>query len=379
MNRLRAAFEVLTQARERFYPVDVYLLDLCLLDPAMSAGVLKEPLETPDPHHVSGSRPRQSRIRPCTTRRPRPPYDKRSPTVGPTWWAARIPRPKIRSCPWNPSAGSSGAACEVYRAHLDDRNVETYARRRFGLYPQLPQIAKRFGFRYALHLGFDAGRFPLCAEPKRLWESPDGSNLETLMRPPLAADRPSHGWLLPWRLAATMKNDHVATLALLHWPLNVAPWYIDLRRMATYSPVLGRWTTLSDYLPPHRSALRDIPPRAGFLYHAVSFTGRGPEGSRPNLATDPASPAKGAVRGRGDDPRTGAGNWSVGPSLRRSPPIPAVVDDLPTLVNVEELVETGRYDEAATALRANPTRLVGGAGEPHSQRVDLGHDQPQDR
>ena len=37
-NRLRAAFELLTQARERFYPVDAYLIDLCLVDPACRAG-----------------------------------------------------------------------------------------------------------------------------------------------------------------------------------------------------------------------------------------------------------------------------------------------------------------------------------------------------
>src|SRR5258707_150591 len=35
INRLRAGFEVLTQARERFYPVDAYLVDVCLLDSAM--------------------------------------------------------------------------------------------------------------------------------------------------------------------------------------------------------------------------------------------------------------------------------------------------------------------------------------------------------
>ncbi|HLH29314.1 MAG TPA: hypothetical protein VKW77_10380, partial [Acidimicrobiales bacterium] len=43
-SRLRAGFELLTQARERFYPVDAYLLDLCLLDPEMPAGSLAEPL-----------------------------------------------------------------------------------------------------------------------------------------------------------------------------------------------------------------------------------------------------------------------------------------------------------------------------------------------
>ena len=40
VNRLRAAFENLTQARERYYPVDAYLIDLCLIDPAMKEEVL---------------------------------------------------------------------------------------------------------------------------------------------------------------------------------------------------------------------------------------------------------------------------------------------------------------------------------------------------
>src|SRR5262249_26458795 len=46
VNRLRASFELLTQARERFYPVDAYVLDLCLLDPAMPSGAFAGPLGT---------------------------------------------------------------------------------------------------------------------------------------------------------------------------------------------------------------------------------------------------------------------------------------------------------------------------------------------
>ena len=85
-------------------------------------------------------------------------------------------------------------ANEVYRSHLDDRNVETYARRRFGLYTQLPQIAKRFGFRYALHMGFDAGRFPVRPETKRLWESADGSSWKrSCVRRWQPTDRPRGG------------------------------------------------------------------------------------------------------------------------------------------------------------------------------------------
>src|SRR6476660_1199099 len=48
-NRLRAAFELLTQARERFYPVDAYLIDLCLIDPSTPAGALADALTARTP------------------------------------------------------------------------------------------------------------------------------------------------------------------------------------------------------------------------------------------------------------------------------------------------------------------------------------------
>ena len=160
----------------------------------MPAGVLADPLEVPIP--ISFIAPAQAienqalhdpqrvaALRQAIT-------DGWADVAGGTYSEAEDPLLPLESIVWQFRHG-----CEVYRAHLDDRNVETYARRRFGLYTQLPQIAKRFGFRYALHLGFDAGRFPIPAETKRLWESPDGSSLESLFRPPLAADRPAQGWL----------------------------------------------------------------------------------------------------------------------------------------------------------------------------------------
>jgi alpha-mannosidase len=246
VNRLRAAFEVLTQARERFYPVDAYILDLCLLDPAMPAGVLAGPLGTPVP--ITFIAPAQaiekqaavdpdalSLLRQAIT-------DGWVDVAGGTYAESEDALLPLESILWQFSHGA-----EVYRVHLDERHVETFARRRFGLFVQLPQVAKRFGIRYALPMSFDAGRFPVRPETKRLWEAPEGSSLESLLRPPLAADRDSQGWLLPWRIGATMRDDHVAAVPIVHWPSPVAPWYEDLRRVATYSPVLGRWTTLNDF------------------------------------------------------------------------------------------------------------------------------------
>src|SRR5438105_10720171 len=237
---------------------------------------------------------------------------------------------------------------EVYRAHLDERNVETYARRRFGLFVQLPQIAKRFGTRYALHLSFDAGRFPIRPETKRLWESPDGSSLESLLRPPMAADRPSHGWLLPWRMAATMKDDHVAALPLVHWPSPVAPWYTDLRRVATYSPVLGRFATLNDFFHltdrPYET-FRPEPDAYATPYLSQAVARRDSEPVS-RLARHHR------LRARLEAARTvqalarAIASASVG-SLAGSADVPG---DLPAPEEVEERIETRRTDEAARDL-----------------------------
>jgi alpha-mannosidase len=245
-SRLRAGFELLTQARERFYPVDAYLLDLCLLDPSMPAGVLAEPLATAVPvtflaparaieAQAAVDPERMAALRQAIA-------DGWADVAGGTYAEAEDALLPLESILWQFAWGG-----DVYRVHLDERSVETYARRRFGLFVQLPQIAKRFGIRYALHMAFDAGRFPLRPETKRLWEGPEGSSLESLLRPPMAADRPSQGWRFAWRLAATMRDDHVAAIPFVRWPSPVAPWFTDLRRVATYSPVLARWTTLNDF------------------------------------------------------------------------------------------------------------------------------------
>jgi alpha-mannosidase len=249
-NRLRASFELLTQARERFYQVDAYLIDLCLLDPSTPSDALAETLAARAP--VSLLAPARA-IEVLAEREPERLNAIREAVtegwidvVGGAYAEVDEPLLPIESVFWQFRKGG-----ETYRRHLDDRAVESLARRRFALYPLLPQIAKRFGFRFAIHLALDAGRFPVRTESKRLWESPDGADLETLTRPPLAADQPAHGLFLPWRVAKTMKDDHVATVALIHWPSPVAGWYIDLRRIAAYSPVLVRWVTLGDYF--HRT------------------------------------------------------------------------------------------------------------------------------
>ena len=249
-NRLRAAFELITEARERFYPLDGYILDLCLLDPATPPEALASVLEHRTP--VTLLAPGRA-IEVFADREPeRAAQVREAITEG---WVdvvggaySEVDEPFL---PWSSLSWQFRKGAEIYRRHLDDRNVETLGRRRFGLHPQLAQIARRFGLRYALYGALDAGRFPVPIDAKRLWASPDGSTLEAITRPPIAADRPVEGARLPWKIAKSMRDDSSSTLALAHWPSPVAPWYEDFRRTAAYSPILSRWVTVNDFF--HRS------------------------------------------------------------------------------------------------------------------------------
>ena len=243
---LRAAYEILIQTRERFYSVDAYIVDMCLLDSTSPSGSLAPYLEGRSPFSILASgRALES-------------YANREPeaieklhlaidegwadVIGGTFDEADEPLLPLESILWQFRKGS-----EVYKRLLGERGVEILARRRFALYPQLPQLARRFQFRFGVHLALDSGKFPVVADAKRMWESPDATSLESLTRPPAPADSTAQGVHLPWRLAKALKDDHVATLPLAHWPAPIANWYLDLKRASSYSPVLARMVMAADY------------------------------------------------------------------------------------------------------------------------------------
>ncbi|HWE35353.1 MAG TPA: glycosyl hydrolase family 38 [Isosphaeraceae bacterium] len=336
-SRLRAAFEVLTQARERFYPVDAYLVDLCLLDATSPPDALADPLAAHAPitfiaparaiETLAGHDPEaMTRLREAIT-------EGWVDVAGGAFDEVDEPLLPIESILWQFRAGS-----EVYRERLDDRNVETLARRRFGLYPQLPQLARRFGFRFGLPFGFDAGRFPVRPETKRLWGAPDGTSLEALTRPPVAADRDAEGARLAWRLGRSMKDDHVAVVPLLHWPNRVAGWYRDLRRTAAYSPVLARWVTLNDFFhqtdrPFETFHLEADELATPYLAQAVARGDGSPIARRARHARLRARfDALDALRAMAD-------------AIRVASP-----DGIEDVSNVEAMIETDRLDEADVAL-----------------------------
>ena len=343
--RLRAAFEVVTQARERFYPVDSYLIDLTLLDPRSRASEVDEALRERHPFTLLAPAKaiealaiqdpdRMAALRAAID-------DGWADIIGGPYGEADEPISPLTSTLWELRKGA-----EVYRAHLDGRTVETFARRKFGLYPQLPQVARRFGFRFALHLGLDAGTFPIRPELKRLWEAPDGSTIEALNRPPIAVDRAVEGVRLPWRLAKSLKDDFTGAIVAVHWAGRVSPWYTDLRRALSYSPSLLRSSTVNDFFH-----LTDRP--------YESFRVGPDEYTSPALVSAIGRGDMAPISGRADHARLRArvdaveAASALASALGRTTP---VVDpdaaSIPSIAEVEGAIETGRRDEARRELPA---------------------------
>ncbi len=269
---LNRCFESLQEARERFYPVDSYLIDLTLLaDTTLQAGLRRE-LERGDPTSVLASgevleklfvaAPENGRLLKEAIARGR------ASMVGGEWCEAELPL-----LPLNDVIDNFTRGLASYEQHLGKRPT-VFGRRRAGLSPMLPQVLSRFGFQAALHMTLDDGLFPKSDQSRVRWEGTDRSVIDCLARVPLDAGRPESFLGLCRALGDSMDRDQVATMVFAHWPDKACTWYEDLRRAARRCDCLGKFTTLDDYFTQTTGSgrlLRFEPEkyRAPYLHQAV--------------------------------------------------------------------------------------------------------------
>jgi alpha-mannosidase len=242
---LTACFEVLLEARERFYPVDLHLLDLTLVADTTLGASLRAELEQPSPVNLlmSGDVARQLAEREPETRRRLldAQSNGRACVVGGEDVEGPLPLASHESIRETLRRGDA-----LYRQHLG-RGVRIFARRRFGLSPVLPLELARSGFLGCVHFTFDDGQFPQLSNSKTRWQGFDGNVINALGRLPLDAREPGSFLGFSQRLAESMDLDQVASLSIVHWPGQFSSWYDDLRRIGRYAPVFGKFTTLEEF------------------------------------------------------------------------------------------------------------------------------------
>src|SRR5579872_6334030 len=243
--RLRACFEALAGARERFYPVDCYLIDLCLVIPRLADEHLRKLLASTLPVSVLASAADLDEI---AAKAPEVHTALREACSAGTadlvcgdLCERPLPLLPLQSVLWQ----LAEANCVTARTF--DKSPAVWGRRRYGIFPQLPQILKKSGFLGALHVVLDDGIYPDAEYSKFRWEGTGSASIDAWSRIPLAADGALSFLRFPDRMSESMDNDHVAALALARWPEVKSPFLDDLRRIQKYAPDLGRFVTFSEF------------------------------------------------------------------------------------------------------------------------------------
>lgn len=244
---LRTAAEKLQAAREVLYPVTIHLLDICVLDdkhldqrwPAalelgcplnvVAAAALVEQLAQRSPDQLAALKDAVA--------------GERAEVCGGCYLEREDPFLPIDSQLWNLQKGLA-----VTR-ELIGAEVRVFARRRFGFHPQLPLFLSTNGLTKALFLTFDeSAGVPTYSSCVVAWPSPDGKQVDAFVRAPHPAHEPQTFFNLGHYWFKTTREDHTATLGLVHMGQPDASWYRDLMELDRLAPVLGHWTIFSKYL-----------------------------------------------------------------------------------------------------------------------------------
>ncbi|GAB4138376.1 hypothetical protein [Thermopirellula anaerolimosa] len=242
---LQRAFDLLSESREYFYPVQNHLIDLTLTaDTTVGAGLLRELREGRRINLVitgglvaklaAGHPETLSALKAALA-------ENRAAIVGGEFHEG--PSTLLPQSLW---VRNLQRGWTEYESHLQTTPV-VFGRRRYGLSPHLPGLLASAGFAGTLHFALDDGGFPVGNQSKFRWEGEDGRTVDALGRIPLDASRPSTFLKLADTVGRILDLDHAATAVFAHWPDAVSPWYRMLRITAGYSPVLGAFRLLPEY------------------------------------------------------------------------------------------------------------------------------------
>jgi hypothetical protein len=260
-----AAMKLLT-AREVLYPVNIHLLDLHLLDAARLEAGWPSALElgcTTNVLACSSTLEKLAKDQPLKFEQLKTQlkadlvevvgglFTERADHLLP--WDSQI---------WNLEHGLSESK------RLLQSDIRVFARRDFGWHPQTPLMLSTHGVTRFLFLIFDedAG-LPSFSSTVVSWTSPDGKEVYAYVRPGKPAASVETFFNLGHYWFKTTREDHTATLFLVHKGEDELPWYRDILALSRLSTVLGTWTTFSKYFNEVMPGEYPTPLAADDLHH----------------------------------------------------------------------------------------------------------------
>lgn len=242
---LKAAFECLLDCREQFYPVDCYLIDLCLPSEQSTASELEDALKGDAKLSVLTSAEHLQQLV----------FDRESLQAG-ILTAIEEKRISILSGHFFELRAAlsslSGLVCDVSAGVKSLKKIApslplNWARKRFGLLANLPSVLGLFGFKSGMHVALDDGLYPDKEDGQLEWRGIDGTTLFATSRLPMAIDGAAAFQKFADRYCESMQEDTTAIGMLARLPVVNSPWLNDLKRTTRYAPVFGQFVTWDEY------------------------------------------------------------------------------------------------------------------------------------
>lgn len=242
---LKNCQEVLLESRERFYPVNAYLIDIVLTaESTLGASLQRELTDVlPKSILITGDQLKaMSQSQPQTLFALREAIDRKTATViGGSNAEHALPLMPVEHVLRDFVLGLAS-----FQRELGTR-PKVYGRRTSGLTPLLPMVLSRLGYSGALHFTLDHGQFPSSNYSKTRWEGLGECSIDAITKLPFDASKSETMLGFPRKLGESMDRDHVAALLFVHWPDTICPAYADVRRVSRHVPVFGKFVTLDDF------------------------------------------------------------------------------------------------------------------------------------
>jgi alpha-mannosidase len=244
-DELGRAFDLLADARNHVYAVDIYVVDVTLLSPSTIGAPLRGKLANDSPTSLILTQDLMERL---AREHPETLAELRRAVETGTACVVGGRSNDIQSGFESPEAllAELRNFQDAAEQHLG-RSCELFGQFKSSFSLLMPEILSGMGFRAALHAAFDGGRLPRAEQSKTRWGEREGAWIEALSALPLDGAQPQTWLALAERMGDSISHDFVATLVIAGWPGQGCEYYDDLRRSAGYNPVLGKIVTLDEY------------------------------------------------------------------------------------------------------------------------------------
>ena len=242
---LLECFGCLEATRAKYYPVDIWLLDLVLLAESTLGGALDHELESTVPAALVAT---GRTIEQLASRNPAALARIRSRCAAGTLDPAggRYDSKPLDECTPEQILRSFEQGRTAWSDHAGVTPV-TYAQQAGGSSAILPQLLSGLGFTGMIWTLFDGTPLPNPAACRIRWEGAGGAYIDGVARPPLDARRAQTILTLHEKIGEALDHDHTAVIQFAHHPGTASPWFDALRQIGTLSSVLGKFVTPADF------------------------------------------------------------------------------------------------------------------------------------